>query len=280
MRTVDVDKIKEAVKNAVINANTQLPADILEGLQKARDQETVPRARRLLEIILENARQAQEECMPLCQDTGLVTVHIALGQEVHLAGGDIYEAIAQGIREGYKNGYFRASMVKDPLNRTNTGDNTPAVVHLELAAGDEVVITVFPKGAGSENMGRTAMLKPSDGWEGACRFVIDTVRIANANPCPPIIVGVGMGGNLEKACLLAKKALLRPINQPHPDPAVAEKEAELLQAVNQLGIGTQGLGGDITALAVNMEVFPTHIASLPVAVSLNCHSARRAVVRI
>lgn len=218
--------------------------------------------------------------MPLCQDTGLVTVHIELGQDVHLEGGSIYQAINQGVREGYKAGYFRASMVEDPLHRSNTGDNTPAVVHLELVDGDEVTITVFPKGAGSENMGRTAMLKPADGWTGVRQFVVETVRIANANPCPPIIVGVGMGGNLEKACLLAKKALLRPINKPHPDPEIAEKEAELLQAINQLGIGPQGLGGDVTALAVNMEVFPTHIASLPVAVSLNCHSTRRAVVKI
>lgn len=280
MRIVDVEKIKEAVSKAVITANTQLPADVLEGLQKARDLETVPRARRLLEIILENARQAQEEGMPLCQDTGLVTVHIELGQEVHLDGGNVYQAINQGVREGYKAGYFRASMVKDPLNRINTGDNTPAIVHLELTDGEEVVITVFPKGAGSENMSRTAMLKPAEGWAGARQFVVETVRIANANPCPPIIVGVGMGGNLEKACFLAKKALLRPINRPHPYPKIAEKEAELLQAINQLGIGPQGLGGDITALAVNMEVYPTHIASLPVAVSLNCHSTRRAVVKI
>lgn len=280
MRIVDVEQIREAVKKAVITANTLLPADVLEGLQKALDRETVPRARRMLEIILENARQAQEESMPLCQDTGLVTVHIELGQDVHLEGGSIYQAINQGVREGYKAGYFRASMVEDPLHRSNTGDNTPAVVHLELVDGDEVTITVFPKGAGSENMGRTAMLKPADGWTGVRQFVVETVRIANANPCPPIIVGVGMGGNLEKACLLAKKALLRPINQAHPDSAIAAKEAELLQVINQLGIGPQGLGGDITALAVNMEVYPTHIASLPVAVSLNCHSARRAVVRI
>lgn len=280
MRIVDVEQIREAVKKAVITANTLLPADVLEGLQKALDRETVSRARRMLEIILENARQAQEESMPLCQDTGLVTVHIELGQDVHLEGGSIYQAINQGVREGYKAGYFRASMVEDPLHRSNTGDNTPAVVHLELVDGDEVTITVFPKGAGSENMGRTAMLKPADGWTGVRQFVVETVRIANANPCPPIIVGVGMGGNLEKACLLAKKALLRPINKPHPDPEIAEKEAELLQAINQLGIGPQGLGGDVTALAVNMEVFPTHIASLPVAVSLNCHSTRRAVVKI
>lgn len=280
MRTIDVGQIKEAVEKAVITANTQLPADVLEGLHKAWDQETVPRARRLLEILLDNARQAQAESMPLCQDTGLVTVQIMMGQEVHLTGGDLYEAVNQGIRAGYKAGYFRASMVKDPLNRINTGDNTPAVVHLELAAGDEVLITVFPKGAGSENMGRTAMLKPADGWAGVRQFVIDTVKIANANPCPPIIVGVGMGGNMEKACILAKKALLRPINQTHPDQVIAEREAELLQAINQLGIGPQGLGGDVTALAVNMEVYPTHIASLPVAVSLNCHSTRRAVVKI
>ena len=280
MRIVEVEKIKEAVKQAVIAANTKLPEDVLDGLQRARAKETVPRAGRLLEILLENARLAQIENMPLCQDTGLVTVQIQLGQEVLLTGGDLYEAIDQGVREGYREGYFRASMVKDPLERVNTGDNTPAVVHLEMTPGNQVVISVFPKGAGSENMGRTAMLKPADGWPGVRRFIIETVKIANANPCPPIIVGVGLGGNMEKACLLAKKALLRPINRSHADSRIADLEAQLLQAINQLGIGPQGLGGDTTALAVNMEVFPTHIASLPVAVSLNCHSTRRAVVTI
>lgn len=280
MRIVKVEQIKETVKQAVRAANTQLPEDILDGLQKACAKETVPRARRLLEILLENAHLAQIENMPLCQDTGLVTIQIQLGQEVSLTGGDLYEAIDQGVREGYREGYFRASMVKDPLERVNTGDNTPAVVHLEMTPGDQVVITVFPKGAGSENMGRTAMLKPADGWPGVRRFIIETVKIANANPCPPIIVGVGLGGNMEKACLLAKKALLRPINRSHADSRIADLEAQLLQDINQLGIGPQGLGGDTTALAVNMEVFPTHIASLPVAVSLNCHSTRRAVVTI
>lgn len=280
MRIVKVEQIKETVKQAVRAANTQLPEDILDGLQKACAKETVPRARRLLEILLENARLAQIESMPLCQDTGLVTIRIQLGQEVSLTNGDLYEAIDQGVREGYLEGYFRASMVKDPLERVNTGDNTPAVVHLEMTPGDQVVITVFPKGAGSENMGRTAMLKPADGWPGVRRFIIETVKIANANPCPPIIVGVGLGGNMEKACLLAKKALLRPINRSHADSRIADLEAQLLQDINQLGIGPQGLGGDTTALAVNMEVFPTHIASLPVAVSLNCHSTRRAVVTI
>jgi len=280
MRIVKVEQIKETVKQAVRAANTQLPEDILDGLQKACTKETVPRARRLLEILLENAHLAQIENMPLCQDTGLVTIQIQLGQEVSLTGGDLYEAIDQGVREGYLEGYFRASMVKDPLERVNTGDNTPAVVHLEMTPGDQVVITVFPKGAGSENMGRTAMLKPADGWPGVRRFIIETVKIANANPCPPIIVGVGLGGNMEKACLLAKKALLRPINRSHADSRIADLEAQLLQDINQLGIGPQGLGGDTTALAVNMEVFPTHIASLPVAVSLNCHSTRRAVVTI
>ena len=280
MRIIKVEQIKETVKQAVRAANTQLPEDILDGLQKACAKETVPRARRLLEILLENAHLAQIENMPLCQDTGLVTIQIQLGQEVSLTGGDLYEAIDQGVREGYLEGYFRASMVKDPLERVNTGDNTPAVVHLEMTPGDQVVITVFPKGAGSENMGRTAMLKPADGWPGVRRFIIETVKIANANPCPPIIVGVGLGGNMEKACLLAKKALLRPINRSHADSRIADLEAQLLQDINQLGIGPQGLGGDTTALAVNMEVFPTHIASLPVAVSLNCHSTRRAVVTI
>jgi fumarate hydratase subunit alpha len=280
MRIIETELIKDTIKEAVKTANTQLPADIITGLQKALENETVPHARRLLEILLENAQQARTENMPLCQDTGLVTVQLQLGQDVMLTGDSVYEAINQGIREGYKEGYFRASMVKDPFERINTDDNTPAVVHLEMITGDQVIITVFPKGAGSENMGRTAMLKPADGWAGARRFIIDTVRIANANPCPPIIVGVGAGGNMEKACLLAKKALLRPIDQPNPDRRIADLEAQLLQDINKLGIGPQGLGGDTTALAVHMEVHPTHIASLPVAVSLNCHSARRAVVTV
>lgn len=280
MREINVTQLKDAVKRAVITANTHLPPDIVAGLEQALLTEQTPRAQRLLAILLENAQLAREESLPLCQDTGLVTVQVELGQEVILTGGDIYQAINQGISEGYKLGFFRASMVNDPIERINTGDNTPAVVHIEMVPGDKITITVFPKGAGSENMGRIAMLKPSDGSAGVINFIVETVKIANANPCPPIIVGAGVGGNMEKAALLAKRALLRPINYRHHDPRIAELEIEIWQKINQLGIGPQGWGGDTTALAVNIEVFPTHIASLPVAVSLNCHSSRRATITI
>lgn len=280
MREVGVDIIREAVRKAVIQANIHLPPDVRAALRTALDRESDPRARRILEILWENALLAEQHAMPLCQDTGLVTVQVQLGQEVLLTGEDLDEAINQGVRDGYREGYFRASMVADPLHRVNTGDNTPAVIHLEMIPGDQIHLTVFPKGAGSENMARTAMLKPSEGESGVVEFVLDTVRTANANPCPPIIVGIGLGGNLEKAALLAKKALLRPITQRHPQTGVARLEKELLHRINQLGIGPQGLGGDTTALAVNIELFPTHIASLPVAVSLNCHSTRRTTVTI
>lgn len=280
MREINVNQIQEAVCQAAITANTILPPDIREGLEQAFEKETHDGARRILSILLQNAVLAEHDKMALCQDTGLATVSIRLGQQVLLTGGDLTEAINEGIRQGYRQGYFRSSIVGHPLQRVNTGDNTPAVIHLEIVPGEALTVTVFPKGAGSENMGRLAMLKPSDGQMGVTRFILETVAIANANPCPPIVVGVGIGGNMEKAAMLAKKALLRPLTERHPDPEMAALEGELLRQINNMGIGPQGLGGDTTALAVNIEVYPTHIASLPVAVSLNCHSTRRATVNI
>lgn len=280
MREIDVNQIQKAVCQAAVTANTILPPDIRASLEQALEKETHEGARRILGILLQNAALAEHDQMALCQDTGLVTVSVRLGQQVLLTGGDLTEAINEGIRQGYRQGYFRSSIVGHPLQRVNTGDNTPAVIHLEIVPGDALTVTVFPKGAGSENMGRLAMLKPSDGQPGVIRFILETVAIANANPCPPIVVGVGIGGNMEKAAMLAKKALLRPLTDRHPDPEMAALEGELLNRINAMGIGPQGLGGDTTALAVNIEVYPTHIASLPVAVSLNCHSTRRATVHI
>jgi fumarate hydratase subunit alpha len=278
MRQVSVDEVRKVVAAAVIEANTVLPPDVQEALQSALDRESNPAAARFLDIILDNARIAAREKMALCQDTGMVVAHIQLGQDVHLIGGELEEAINQGVREGYQRGYLRKSVVKDPFTRVNTGDNTPAIIHIHLAAGEGLRITLLPKGAGSENMGQLAMLKPSAGVEGVKAFVLQVVREAGGNPCPPIIVGVGVGGNMEKAALLAKQALLREVGQPNPRPDLAALEAEILKGINSLGIGVMGLGGDTTALAVNIETFPTHIACLPVAVNLGCHSTRRIIL--
>jgi fumarate hydratase subunit alpha len=278
MREVHVDHISQAIAKAVIEANTILPGDIRDALQVALSQESLASASSFLQIILENAQIAACEKMALCQDTGLVTVNIELGQEVHLVGGKLEEAVNQGIRDGYQRGYLRKSIVNDPFERINTGDNTPAIIHIHLVAGDCLRVTVFPKGAGSENMGQLVMLKPSAGLEGVKEFILKVVREAGGNPCPPIIVGVGVGGNMEKAALLAKQALLREVGQKSPRPELADMEEEMLRRINALGIGVQGLGGDTTALAVNIETYPTHIASLPVAVSLGCHCTRRIIV--
>lgn len=279
MRRIKAEEITDAVARAVITANTRLPEDVLIALQEAFKKESSARARRFLEIILENADLACNEGWALCQDTGMVVAEVELGQEVYIEG-DFSQSINEGIRIGYEEGYFRKSVVKDPFNRINTGDNTPAIIHTSLVAGDKIKIALLPKGAGSENMGQLAMLKPAQGLKGVKDFIIKVVREAGPNPCPPIIVGVGIGGNMETAALLAKQALLRPVNQRHQRPDLAELESELLERINRLGIGPQGMGGDTTALAVNVEVYPTHIASLPVAVSLGCHSTRRVVITI
>ena len=276
MRTIKTEDITKAVAAAAMEANTVLPPDIYQALRAAHNQEQLPRARQILEILLENADLAQKEGIALCQDTGLVVVNIMIGQEVYIQGG-LYEAINEGIRLGYRESHFRASVVRHPLIRDNTGDNTPCIIHSELVPGDTMRLTVFPKGAGSENMGRVGMLKPGAGEQGIIDFVVETVEIAGGSPCPPLLVGVGVGGNLELAPYLAKKALMRPLGMPGPLP---ELENQLLQSINRTGIGPQGLGGSITALGVNLEIYPTHIASLPVAVNLGCHSTRRCTIEL
>ncbi|NLW91672.1 MAG: fumarate hydratase [Syntrophomonadaceae bacterium] len=279
MRRIQSNDVKERVRQAVLTANTQLPEDVLLALREARLRERSSRAAGILDIILENAHLAETEGIPLCQDTGMVVVEMELGSQL-LVEGDLEAAINEGIRTGYQEGYFRASVVRDPLNRINTGDNTPAIIHTHLVPGDGLTINLLPKGAGSENMGQVAMLKPSQGLPGIKDFVLKVVTEAGPNPCPPIVVGVGIGGNMEKAALLAKEALLRPLNQSNPRPDLAVLEKELLGMINATGIGPQGLGGDTTALGVNIEVYPTHIASLPVAVSLSCHATRRIKIEL
>jgi len=278
MRELSVKEIEQAIKKMVIKANQVLSHDVFMALQEAEKKEESEVGKKILQRVVENAQIAASEELPICQDTGTAVIFLEIGQDVHLVGGNLYDAINNGVSAGYTEGYLRKSIVKDPLNRVNTGDNTPAVVHIELVPGDKVKITVAPKGGGSENMSQLKMLKPADGVEGVKQFVIDTVRQAGSNPCPPIIVGVGIGGTFEKAALLAKKALLREVGSKNPDPYYQELEAELLASINKLGIGPQGLGGRITALAVHIEIYPTHIASLPVAVNLNCHVARHETV--
>lgn len=275
MRGINVDEIRQAVKEMVIEANTKLPEDIKSALADAGEKESSPRARKILEICLENAEMAASENMALCQDTGLTVVDLEIGQELQLFGGDLETAVNKGVSEGYLEGSLRKSIVKDPLNRINTGDNSPAVIHIHIVRGEELKITVLPKGAGSENMGQMAMLKPAQGVEGVKSFVLKAIQDAGGNPCPPIIVGVGIGGNMEKVTMLAKKALMREVGQKNPDTQLAGLEAELLEKINQMKIGPQGLGGDTTALAVHIETYPTHIACLPVAVCIGCHSTRR-----
>lgn len=275
MREIDANQIAEAVARLCIESNYYLGDDVLAALHKYREQEISPVGQEVLDQILENARIARDEQMPLCQDCGLTVVFLELGQEVHVTGGDLNEAIAEGVRQGYKDGYLRKSMVKQPFSaRVNTRDNTPPVIHTTVVPGDRLRIIVAPKGGGSENMSQLGMLKPADGREGVIRFVVEAVRRAGANPCPPIIVGVGVGGSAEKVVWLAKHALLREVGEPSPDAEVAELEAEILERVNRIGIGPQGLGGLTTALAVHAETFPCHIASMPVAVNIQCHSAR------
>ena len=275
MREITCEEITETVARLCIEANYHLGDDVLAALRQARDIEVSPVGREMLDQLIENAAVAREEELPLCQDTGLAVVFVELGQDLHIVGGWFYEAINEGVRRGYKEGYLRKSVVDGPFSRrTNTNDNTPAVIHPRIVPGDRLKITVLPKGAGSENMSALAMLKPSDGREGVVDFVVETVEKAGANPCPPTIVGVGVGGTAEKAMLLAKHSLLRRVSQPSRDPEVAQLERDILERVNRLGIGPQGLGGRITSLAVHVETYPCHIASLPVAVNIQCHSAR------
>lgn len=274
MRDISIFQIKEAVKTLSIEANRTLGEDILQALKQCLEKEEGPLARTVLSQLLANAEIAYKERIPLCQDTGFAVVFLEIGQEVRFVDGDLNEAIQRGIREGYTEGFLRKSIVRDPLNRINTGDNTPAVIYTEIVPGDKVEVTVIPKGGGSENMSEVRMLPPSAGWKGIERFVLNRVLRAGPNACPPLIVGIGIGGTFEKCAWLAKKALLRPIGSVHSDPYYSEKEVELLEKINALGIGPMGYGGTCTALAVHIETYPCHIATLPVAVNLQCHAAR------
>jgi len=275
MREIASDDIIETVSRLFQKACYHLPEDVLAALQKARDKEDSPVAHNVLARILENARIAAKEEIPLCQDTGVAVVFLELGQEVHIVGADLYTAVNEGVRQGYAKGYLRRSVVRQPFSaRVNTADNTPAVIHADIVSGDRLKIIALPKGFGSENMSHLAMLLPAKGRQGIIDYVTHCVNDAGSNPCPPVIIGVGVGGTAERCMMLAKKALLRKVGQPNPDVEIAELESEILQQVNKLGIGAMGYGGSITALAVHVEVFPTHIASLPVAVNLQCHSAR------
>jgi len=269
-----VSNITEAVEELCIEANLVLNRDIREALEKAEKVEESETGRSILQSLIKNAEIAANDRLAICQDTGMVIIFVELGQDAHIIGGSLEEAINQGVRQGYKKGYLRYSVVEDPLRRKNTGDNTPAIIYYNIVEGDRLTLHVAPKGFGSENMSAVKMLKPSDGVEGVKKFVIDTVSKAGPNPCPPIIVGVGIGGSMDKAALLAKKALMRPIDESNPDPYYKDLEEELLKSINNLGIGPAGLGGRITALGVNIEVYPTHIAGLPVAVNIGCHVTR------
>ena len=273
MRQINASQITETVKRLCIEANCHLPADVQQRLQDSLSWETWPQAREILENIIENYRIAAEGQQPICQDTGMACVFLKVGQDVRIVG-DITEAVNEGVRQGYREGFLRKSVVGDPLNRVNTGDNTPAMLYFELVPGDQLEITVAPKGFGSENMSAIRMLRPSDGLAGVKAFVKQVVEDAGPNPCPPIVVGVGIGGTFDKAAYLAKKALMRSTDVPHADPFYAQLERELLEEINALGIGPQGFGGKTTALAVLIETCPTHIAGLPVAVNINCHVTR------
>ena len=274
MKTINVNEIIKTVKELSIEANYYLPNDVKEAIEKAEKNEKWPIANNILNKILENSQIASAEKMPICQDTGMACVFIDIGQDVHITGGSLEEAINEGVRQGYAEGFLRKSVVKDPLHRVNTNDNTPALIYYNMVPGDKVKITVAPKGFGSENMSRIAMLKPSDGLEGVKNFVLETVRMAGPNPCPPIVIGIGIGGSFDKAAYLAKKALIRPVNENNTDEFYGNLEKELLEEVNKIGIGPQGFGGKTSALALNIETYPTHIAGLPVAVNINCHATR------
>ena len=273
MREIQATQITEVVKRLCIEANCHLPQDMKDRIQACYNQEPWPQAKEILERIIENYQIADEKDQPICQDTGMACVFLKIGQEVHVQG-DLNEAIHEGVRQGYTEGFLRKSVVRDPLDRVNTKDNTPAMIYYDLVPGDKLEVTVAPKGFGSENISRIKMLRPSDGVEGVKEFVLQTVEEAGPNPCPPIVVGVGIGGTFDKAALMAKQALMRSVEERNTVPYYAELEQELLEKVNALGIGPQGFGGKTTALAVNIEQCPTHIAGLPVAVNINCHVTR------
>ena len=274
MREINISEITNTVKELCIEANYYLSNDIKEALNIAKENETWSLAENILDQIILNGDISKNERIPMCQDTGMACIFLEIGQDVHITGGLLGDAINEGVRQGYEEGYLRKSVVKDPINRVNTKDNTPAIIYYDIVEGDKIKITVAPKGFGSENMSRIKMLKPSDGINGVKDFIIETVKLAGPNPCPPIVIGVGIGGSFDKVAYLAKKALIRPINQRNIDVFYKELEEEMLEKVNELGIGPQGFGGKTTALGLNIEVYPTHIAGLPVAVNINCHATR------
>ena len=275
MREIQVSEITETVARLCHESNYYLPEDVLDALKKARREEEAPGAQKVLDMILQNSEIAQEKQIALCQDTGTTVLFLDLGQDTHIVGGDLTEALAEGVRQGYKTGFLRNSIVKQPFSaRINTGDNSPPIVHTEIVPGDRLKITILPKGGGCENMSRMAILRPGEGKRGVIDFAIRTIEESGGNPCPPLIVGVGIGGTAEHVMYLAKRSLLRKVGEHNPDPEVADLEVELLELVNASGIGPQAWGGRSTALAVNIETHPTHITSLPVGVNLQCHSAR------
>lgn len=274
MKIIEAERITREIREMCIEANYYLSADMKEALDQAAETEESPLGKEILSQLQENLRIADQDQIPICQDTGMAVIFAEIGQEVCISGGNLTEAIQEGVRQGYVDGYLRKSVVRDPLDRVNTNDNTPAIIHYDIVPGDQIRLTVAPKGAGSENMSKIVMLKPADGIEGVKKVVLDAVKEAGPNACPPMVVGVGIGGNFEKAAWMSKKALTRDLNQKSDIPYVAELEKELLEKINCLGIGPAGLGGTTTALAVNINTFPTHIAMLPVAVNICCHVNR------
>lgn len=280
MKEIHVSEITNSVKKLCIDANYYLSSDIRDRLKEAYEKETWAIAKDILDKIIVNADIAQNEKMPMCQDTGMTCVFVEMGQDVHIVGGSLQDAINEGVRQGYDEGYLRKSVVKDPIDRVNTKDNTPAVIYFDIVTGDKLKITVAPKGFGSENMSQLKMLKPSDGLEGVKNFVLKVVKEAGPNACPPIVVGIGIGGTFDRSATLAKKALIRPTGERNANPFYAELEKELMEKINAIGIGPQGFGGKTTALAVNIETYATHIAGLPVAVNINCHATRHAEIEL
>lgn len=274
MREINVSQITEVVAKLCIEANQHLPEDVKCAIKTCRACEDWGIAQGVLDQIIENYEIADRECVPICQDTGMACVFLEIGQDVHLVGGNLTDAINEGVRKGYAEGYLRKSVVADPVRRGNTGDNTPAMIYTDIVPGEEVKITVGPKGFGSENMSAIRMFKPSAGLQGIKDFILETVEAAGPNPCPPMVVGVGIGGTFDKAALLAKKALMRPLDSKNPDPFYADLEVEMLEKINELGIGPQGFGGKTTAIGLNIETLPTHIAGMPCAININCHVTR------
>ena len=274
MREIHINKIRDSIENLCIEANYNISEDIKNSLINFKEIEDGVLAKDILEKIIINSEISKTEKMPICQDTGMACIFIEIGQDVHIIGGNLESAINEGVRRGYEKGYLRKSVVKDPINRINTKDNTPAIINYNIVDGEKIKITIAPKGFGSENMSQIKMLKPSDGLEGVKKFILNVVKEAGPNPCPPMIIGVGIGGTFEKAAYLSKKALLRPINIRNNEEFYSDLEEELLEEINKLGIGPQGFGGKTTALGINIETYPTHIAGLPVAVNISCHATR------